>query len=136
MPNPATIQDVANRWRPLSANESTLAATRLSDAWLMLKRRAKKRGVADIDAAIAADDDLKADVIRVLATAVVRVFKNPDGLTREKTDDYEYERSDDSSTGELEFTDDELDGLFPGIGDAGRAFSVNLLGDYAARFAE
>lgn len=134
MPNPATIQDVEDRWRPLSTDELTLAATRLSDAWLMLKRRAKKRGVADIDAAIADDADLKDDVIRVIATAVIRVFKNPDGLTREKTDDYEYERSDDSSTGELEFTDDELDGLFPGIGDAGRAFSVDLLGDYAARF--
>jgi hypothetical protein len=134
MPNPATTQDVAGRWRPLSTDEQVLADTRLGDAWLMLKRRAKKRGVEDIDAAIAADEDLRDDVIRVLATAVIRVFKNPDGLNKEKTDDYEYERSDDSTNGELGFTDDELDELFPGIGDDGRAFSIDMLGDYAARF--
>lgn len=134
MPNPATYADVASRWRPLSTEEQVLADTRLGDAWVMLKRRAEKRGVEDIDAALAADDDLKADTVRVLATAVIRVFKNPDGLDREKTDDYEYERSDGSSDGSLGFTDDELDELFPGIGDDGRAFSIDMLGDYAARF--
>lgn len=134
MPNPATYADVAARWRPLSSEEQVLADTRLGDAWIMLKRRAEKRGVEDIDAALAADEDLKADTIRVLATAVIRVLKNPDGLDREKTDDYEYERSEGSPDGTLGFTDDELDELFPGIGDAGRAFSINMLGDYAARF--
>lgn len=134
MPNPATYAAVAARWRPLSSEEQVLAATRLEDAWLMLRRRAKKRGVNDIDAAIAVDADLRADVIRVLATAVIRVFQNPNGLDREKTDDYEYERSEGASDGTLGFTDDELDELFPGIATAGRAFTIDPLADYAARF--
>lgn len=133
MPNPATYADVASRWRPLSSEEQALAGTRLGDAWLMLRRRAKKRGV-DVEEAIITDADLRDDVIRVLATAVIRVFKNPDGLDREKTDDYEYERSEGSSDGTLGFTDDELDELFPGVGSAGRAFMVDPLADYAARF--
>lgn len=134
MPNPALPVDVANRWRPLSAEETDLATILLQDAWVILKRHATRRG-ADIETSITTDLDLKSDVVRVLATAVLRVLKNPEGKTEESIDDYSYKRDSDVAGGALEFTDDELDDLLPGLGSQGRAFMVDPLGDYAARFA-
>lgn len=133
MPNPAATTDVAARWRPLSTEEDKVALTLLRDAWVKLKRHATRRGV-DVEAAILADVDLKNDVIRVLATAVLRVLKNPDGFKQESLDDWSGTRNGDVASGTLEFTDDELDDLFPGLGSDGRAFMVDPLSNYAARF--
>lgn len=135
MPNPATTEDVAARWRPLSDTETTVAETRLNDAWLMLKRHATRRGV-DVEDEILTDDDLFAEVVRVLATAVLRVLMNPEGKTQESGDDYAYTRGGGNADadGVLRITDEELDDLFPGLAETGRAFSIDLLGDYAARF--
>ncbi|MGH3996682.1 MAG: Gp19/Gp15/Gp42 family protein [Pseudonocardiaceae bacterium] len=135
MPNPATPADVAARWRPLTSAEDLVAATLLEDAWVMLKTHATRRGV-DIEDQITTDVDLRASVIRVLATAVLRVLKNPEGKTQESIDDYAYTRSGDVAGGALGFTDDELGDLLPGLEETGRAFSVDLLGDYAARFED
>jgi hypothetical protein len=131
--NPATVADVVSRWRPLSAQETTNAETFLADAWVMLKRRMAVEGV-DIEAQIAADDDLRADVVRVLATAVLRVMKNPDGKSRESIDDYSWQRDEATSAGLLYFTDDELDGLIPGSGEKGRAFMIDPLATWAAQW--
>lgn len=133
MSNPATTTDVVNRWRPLSAQETTNATTFLADAWVMLKRRMTLLGV-DIEAEIAGDDDLSADVVRVIATSVLRVMKNPDGKAREAIDDYSWSLSEAVAAGLLYFTDDELDGLVPGSGVTGRAFTIDPMADYAARF--
>lgn len=130
MPNPATTADVVARWRPLSAQETTNAQTFLDDAWVMLKRRMAVEGV-DIEAEIAGDADLEADVVRVLATAVLRVMKNPDGKSRESIDDYSWSRDEAVSAGLLYFTDDELDGLIPGSGEKGRAFMIDPLATWA-----
>ncbi|WP_436702402.1 Gp19/Gp15/Gp42 family protein [Nocardioides sp. BYT-33-1] len=141
MPNPAAVADVIARWRPLSTQETTNAETFLADAWVMLKRRMALLDV-DIEALIATDEalpeeqrTLKAAVVRVLATAVLRVMKNPDGKSREAIDDYSWSRDEAVSAGLLYFLDDELDGLVPGSGDGGRVFMVDPLADYAARFA-
>lgn len=133
MPNPALPTDVAARWRPLSAEESDVALTLLSDAWVMLKRHATRRGV-DIETAIATDVDLKSGVIRVLANAVLRVLKNPEGKAQESIDDYSYTRNGDVAGGALGFTDDELDDLLPGLGESGRAFTYDPLANFDARF--
>lgn len=133
MPNPATVADVIARWRPLSAQETTNAQTFLDDAWVMLKRRMAVESV-DIEAQIATDADLAADVVRVLATAVLRVMKNPDGKSRESIDDYSWQRDEAISAGLLYFTDDELDGLIPGSGEKGRAFMIDLLATWAAQW--
>ena len=130
MPNPATTADVVARWRPLSTQETTNAETFLEDAWVMLKRRMTLEDV-DIEADIAADADLSADVVRVLATAVLRVMKNPDGKSREAIDDYSWSRDEALSAGLLYFTDDELDGLIPGAGEQGRVFMVDPLATWA-----
>lgn len=133
MPNPAAIADVAARWRPLSAQETTNVETFLDDAWVMLKRRMSLESV-DIEAEITSDADLLADVVRVLATAVLRVMKNPDGKSRESIDDYSWARDEAVSSGLLYFTDDELDGLVPGSGDRGRAYMVDPLADWATQW--
>lgn len=128
MANPATVADLVSRWRPLSAQETTNGQTFLDDAWAILKRR-----VEDIETLIAADADLEAEVVRILATAVLRVMKNPDGKRQESIDDYSWTRDESVSSGLLYFTDDELDGLVPGSGVVGRAFMIDPLADYAAR---
>ena len=134
MANPATTADITSRWRPLSTQETTNANTFLADAWVMLKRRMAVESV-DIEAKIATDADLKADVVRVLATAVLRVMKNPDGKSREAIDDYSWSRDEAVSAGLLYFTDDELDGLIPGAGEKGRAFMIDPLADWSAQWS-
>ena len=123
MSNPATTDDLVARWRPLSAQEELNGETFLDDAWRMLTRRLTTL-VSDID-----DDatgDLEQEVIRVMATAVLRVMKNPDGKREESIDDYSWQRDKSVSAGLLYFTDDELGDL---VGDtAGGAFSISLLG--------
>jgi hypothetical protein len=134
MPNPASIADVEARWRPLSAGqETTNAWTFLDDAWVMLRRRMTALGV-DVEADIATDADLRDDVVRVISTAVLRVLRNPEGLSQESVDDYTYRRDEAVSSGLLYFADDELDGLVPGSGAKGRAFMVDPLADWAAQW--
>lgn len=70
MPNPATTADIVSRWRPLTAAETAVAETRLEDAWRKLKR-----DIPDLEARMVGDDDLTAEVIRVLADAVIRVLQ-------------------------------------------------------------
>lgn len=126
MANPATTADLVSRWRTLSAQETTNGQTFLDDAWRMLKR-AVLRINEDIEDLIVADTtgDLEDEVIRVLATAVLRVMKNPDGKAREAIDDYSWARDEAVSAGLLYISDAELDGLVPGTGTTGRAYSLD-----------
>lgn len=133
MPNPALVADVTDRWRPLSAQETTNAQTFLDDAWRMLKRQLTAQGV-DIETLMVTDVDLTGEVVRVVATAVLRVMKNPDGKRQESIDDYQWTRDQAVSSGLLYFTDDEIGALVPGMSGGRRAFSVDLLGDYESRF--
>lgn len=127
MPNPARTSDLVSRWRPLSAQEETNGWIFLDDAWRMLKRHYAREG-EDLDALVLADeDDFAADVVRVLATAVLRVMRNPDGKSQESIDDYSWTRDESVSSGLLYFTDDELDGLIPGTGVVGRAYMIDPL---------
>lgn len=136
MTNPASVDDVVARWRPLSEAEATVAATLIDDAWRKLKRLAKKRGIADLEAQVGADvDDLREEVVRILAESVLRVLKNPDGNVQESIDDYARTRNLDVASGLLTFPDEDMDDLFPGLAEAGRAFTVNPLADYADRWS-
>lgn len=126
MPNPATTADIESRWRPLSTQETVNAQTFLADAWRMLKRDLTTSGI-DIEAEIATDTDLEAEVVRVMATAVLRVMKNPDGKRQEAIDDYSWTRDQAVSAGLLYFTSDELGDLFPGTNTRGQAFTIDPL---------
>lgn len=71
MTNPATAADIESRWRPLTDAETTVAATRLDDAWRKLKR-----DISDLETRMDGNADLTADTIRVLADAVIRVLQS------------------------------------------------------------
>ena len=127
MANPATTADLVSRWRTLTTQETTNGTTFLADAWGLLKRIYLRRD-EDLDALVAANEDgFSAEVVRVLATAVLRVMKNPDGKRQESIDDYSWTRDESVSSGLLYFTADELDGLIPGTAITGRAFTIDPL---------
>jgi hypothetical protein len=128
MANPATTADLVSRWRTLSAQETTNGTTFLTDAWRILKRRYNAMDDdADLDAEIATDADLSAEVVRVLATAVLRVMKNPDGKRQESIDDYSWQRDQAVSAGLLYISDDEFSDLIPEASGPGGAFMIDPL---------
>jgi hypothetical protein len=103
MSNPVTPSDVANRWRPLTDDETLLAYSLLDDAWSLLKGRD-----ATIDARTTAGT-LDVGLLRMVETAMVlRVMKNPDGKKQEAIDDYSWTRDNAVSAGLLYVTDEEL----------------------------
>lgn len=123
MANPASLDDIESRWRPLSTQEATNAQVRLDDAWRMLKRI-----LPTIEADVAADAELEAESVRVLCDAVLRVLKNPDGHksgTRTIEDaSRSWTLADSRASGELYFTDAEIAALTGGEDVAAQAFSV------------
>lgn len=121
MPNPAFTDDLEARWRPLSEQEAINGETFLDDAWRMLKRR-----FSTLEADMGTIDDLEAEVVRIMATAVLRVMKNPDGKRQEAIDDYSWQRDQAVSAGLLYFTDAELGDLYPDNPTTG-AFSFSML---------
>lgn len=125
MANPATTDDIVNRWRPLTALETTVAETRLDDAWRKLKR-----DIPDLESRMVDNADLTADVIRVLADAVIRLLQSVarDGLRKgtvsvdDGTAGWELDASIQAS---LYFTDEEYADLSStGRRRKPRAFSV------------
>lgn len=105
MPNPATPTDVANRWRPLSAQQTVNAATFLADAWDELIDK-----VPDLEDRLDAEvgTQLRNKVVKVLANAVLRVLKNPDGSIRESADDASWTPNQAVASGLLYLTAEEL----------------------------
>ena len=109
MPNPAIVDDIEDRWRPLNAQETTNATALLADAWaLLLARRPTLE--ADMTAGTVSEEN----VIRVVVAMVLRVLRNPEGKLEESIDDYSYRRDSATSTGGLYVTSDELADLTPG----------------------
>lgn len=125
MPNPATYQDVEARWRPLTTAERTVADTRLDDAWRKLKR-----DVSDLQTRMVDDTDLTADVVRVLADAVIRVLRSNElngkrrGTVSVDDGSASWEAGDDIRS-DLYFTESEYADLRgAGRRRGARAFSV------------
>lgn len=128
MANPATTADLVARWRPLSAQETTNGETFLADAWRMLRGRIK---TLEADITADASGDLEAEAVRVMATAVLRVMKNPDGKRQESIDDYSWLRDEATSAGLLYFADAELSALLVDNSGPSGAFTFSLIGtDY------
>ncbi|CAN5808423.1 hypothetical protein BH24ACT15_BH24ACT15_37550 [soil metagenome] len=123
MANPATVTDIENRWRPLSANETIVATTLLADAWTLLTATDMT-----IDTRLSAvPPTLSANlVIPVLCSMVLRVLKNPDGKAQESIEDYSYTRDRAIAGGALYVDDSELARLTTAV-DSG-AFTIRLYG--------
>lgn len=108
MANPVTLAHVVARYPgTLSSSQQVNAQAYISDAWALLLR---KRPTLEAD--LTATTVTEADVIRVLANAIVRKLLNPEGKSEESIDDYRYKYGGDLF-GELYFTDEELEDLTP-----------------------
>jgi hypothetical protein len=70
------------------------------------------------------------DVRMVIANAVIRVLKNPDGKRQESIDDYSWTRDRVLSAGVLYLTDDEWR-ILGGIGGKGAAFQIDTTPEIA-----
>jgi hypothetical protein len=125
MVSPAQSADIEARWRPLTADETVVAETRLDDAWRLLRRL-----VPDIESRIG-DADTLADAVQALSEAVIRVLRNPDGIRRgtvsidDASRSFEY-GAGSTSADALYFTDEQIAALSLTGEDSGkpRAFSV------------
>lgn len=109
MPNPATAQDVADRWRPFSdSDEETRASVLLDDAWSLLISE-----VTDVEDRLAADPATLDEriVIMVLVRAVVRVLRNPNSLRQVSLQDYSETHA--AGGGELFIDPADIDLLTP-----------------------
>jgi hypothetical protein len=114
-----TVEDVQNRWRVLDADELRIAPTLITDAQDMVETAAEGLGVtAEI---LAASDRLKRAYVRVVASMVGRVLKNPEGLLTDT-----YRRDSAISAGVLYIAPDELASLTPSVTRRRGAFTVTL----------
>ncbi|SDI41019.1 Phage protein Gp19/Gp15/Gp42 [Sinosporangium album] len=110
----ATVEDVRARSdKPLTAEQEALAATRLGDAELRIRRR-----VRDLDARVA-DAEYRKVVVMVEAEAVLRVLRNPEGFNSETDGDYSYSRSPLVASGRIGILEEEWEMLGVGSRRAG-----------------
>ena len=107
--NPATVSDLEDRWRLLSAQETTNATALLDDAWAMLTSR-RPNLPTDLDSGAVNT----ANARRVVCAMVLRVLKNPSGYLEETIDDWTGRRDSVVSSGLLHVTPDELADVTPG----------------------
>jgi len=124
MPNPATISDIEERFRPLTAAETVNAVAYLDDAWWMLTGR-----LPALEANITAGTVKVGNVVRVVSAMVIRILRNPDGKLEESIDDYRYRRDALISSGSLHVTGDELADLTPGAGRKTNSVRLVAYGD-------
>lgn len=117
MDSPATIEDVASRWRPLSDPEQLTAATLLDDAWRLIKVKN-----STVEARLTATTLDAGLVVMVQCAMVIRVLRNPDGKRQEQIEDYSYQRGADD-TGGLFVADDEL-ALLDEVASTSTAFTI------------
>jgi hypothetical protein len=116
---PATAQDIADRWRPLTDDEWNVADKLLWSAWSLLRHK-----VPTLEARLDADPvEVDADLVRtVLVNMVKRVLINPNMLRQEALQDYS--STFQTGAGMLTVTDEELDWLAPSDESSSNAFTV------------
>mgnify|MGYP000905328307 CR=1 FL=1 len=111
------VNDLVDRWKPLTAEQTTVAEKRLADAVAELNTELRNRGLTGTPTFAMPDElaDWQSLYVSTVVTAVKREMQNPDGFLeeREEIDDYARTRRRDSktSTGFLYFSDDEVDKL-------------------------
>lgn len=113
---PAVADDIAVRWRPLSASETDTANARLEDAWAILRYR-----VPGIDARVTSGDlDIRI-VVSVLCDMVLRVLDPP--KRSEQIGNYAYTLGATPDQPGLYISDAEVERLSP-IGASSAAFTI------------
>lgn len=98
------IADVAGRWggHEVTDEEASLIEIRIGDVERKIRRRIK-----DLDARILAGTTDVEDVRQVVADAILRLVKNPDGYLSETDGNYTYMLSQDTASGKLMLTDED-----------------------------
>ncbi len=119
----AVPSDIADRWRPLSADETAVATVLLDDA-----SRKMRLASPGLDTRIAASADLAAEATYVAASMVKRVLQNPEGYREVSIDDYRRVRDAVLSAGLLYVDDDEIAALASGAILSGGPYVVPLGG--------
>jgi len=109
MLNPTTIEDVENRWRPLTGQLRTNCEAFLDDAWWLLTDK-----VPDLEEQVTNGKIAVGNIRRLIAHVVRRILINPEGLLEEEIDDYRKRRDTLVSSGRLYITQDEINELLPG----------------------
>jgi hypothetical protein len=108
VPNPITTTDLADRWRPLTADEETVAQALLDDAWAVLLAQ-----VPGIEARLEAGTLSEALVRKVETAMVLRVLRNPEGWRQWSIDDASFTRDQSLSAGLLYLAPGESAELAP-----------------------
>lgn len=114
---------VADRWRPLTDAEDSVAGVLLDDAAAILLSK-----IPSIPERVEAGTLDRVLVERVQAAMVIRVLSNPDGKRQETIDDYSWTRDNAVSTGLLYLAEDELALLAP-VTQQGSAFTITPFGE-------
>lgn len=125
MDNPIVVpDDIENRWRPLTDQEKLNADALTGDAWRMIRSRIGDETLDEKSTDVTNGEYFIDDVVMVIANAVIRVLKNPDGKRQESIDDYAWTRDRVLSAGVLYITDDEWRVL--GVSGAGRGAAFQI----------
>lgn len=107
------VKDLADRWRPLTESEATVAAERLGDAEAELVLQLRARGIT---APVETEEWIRV-YISTVVEMVRRHLMNPEGWLTESVaiDDYRRDRRRDSagSAGLVYVTDAEIAKLIP-----------------------
>ena len=114
----ATIDDVADRMgRDLDPSEAEIVSARLDDVEAVIRTR-----VPDIAERVATSPTLGRLLAMVEADAVIRVIRNPRGLTAETDGDYGYRITPDAAKGRISIEPDE----WKLLGVKGDVIALNL----------
>lgn len=117
----ATVDDVAVKWRPLTPAEEAWAQTLIDEASALARR-----GVAGLDDLVATGAVDPVLARRVVTDAVLRVLRNPAGVSMHTVGSETYQMSGAGTVGRVVLTPDEIADLRPpaasgtdGVGVAG-----------------
>lgn len=127
-----TPDDIANRWRPLTDDERSVARVRITDAEAQLRTALRLRGIHQPPTFATNEElvDWERTYVITVAEAVARFLKNIEGWSeeREQIDDWSLtrRRSRDSEDGLLFISDAEADALIPRVRPRRKAFSIRL----------
>ena len=129
-----TPSDVADMWRPLTADEESVAGNRITVVQAELRRELRMRGVVppavgDPGYPVQEDvDDWAVLYVAAVASAVKRGLQNPEGFLEEseQIDDYQWTGKRDSatSTGEGYLSEDDVLRLLPPVYRPRGSFSI------------
>jgi hypothetical protein len=118
----ATADDVAVKWRPLSPAEGQQVEVLLEEASAKLRR-----AVPNLDARIASGEIDTVLARSVVTNAVLRVLKNPSGVTQQSAGPETASWSGVRATGEVTITAGDVADVLPVVSGGSRGSYVGTI---------